>query len=294
MSAWDGIDEFVTIATAGNFTRAARQMNVSTTHMSRAIMRLETRVQTQLIVRTTRTVRLTEAGTDFLEICRKMIEDRDNAILRISEHGEPEGDLRITCSTFMGEKFVAPIVRRFATTYPGIRVIMTLTNRLVDLVTDGYDLAVRTGSLADSRLIGSRIGSRSLLTCASPSYLAQAGPINQVRDLDSHQCLVGTAEHWHFRQNGKDILYRPKGRWRCDYGSVVLDAAIEGMGICQLPDFYLMPHIKSGALEMVLDQFRSADEPIWVIYPQHRHVPSKVVRLIEQIKKELPILLQHE
>lgn len=292
MSAWDGIDEFVAVATAGNFSRAAKAMGASTTHLSRAVMRLESRIQIQLFHRTTRTVRLTEAGITFLEQCRKIVEERDDAIAQISQHGDPEGVLRITCSTFMGERFVAPILRKFAMAYPKINITLSLTNRLVDLVAEGFDLAVRTGALADSRLIGTRIGSRALLTCASPAYLAKTSRPHQISDLDTHQCVLGSSEQWHFKQRGKDTIFRPKGQWRCDSGTVVLDSAISGMGICQLPDFYLLPHIRDGSLEVLLEKFRPDDEPVWAIYPQRRHLPSKVTRLIALLKNDLPLLLR--
>jgi DNA-binding transcriptional LysR family regulator len=288
MSSWDGIDEFVAVANSGNFSRAAMATGTSTTHMSRAVMRLEAKVQTQLFVRTTRTVRLTEAGVEFLEQCRKIIADRDEVIGRISSHGEPEGELRITCSTFIGEKFVAPIVRRFVAVYPKVHITMTLTNRVVDLVAEGIDLAVRTGAMSDSRLIGTRIGSRSLITCASPHYLSQADYPKKIGDLDVHSCLIGTADQWHFKHRGKHLAYRPKGRWRCDNGSVVLDAALEDMGICQLPDFYLMPHIRTGALKVLLNQYQPDHQSICAICPQRRHLPSKLEYLIENLKSELP------
>jgi DNA-binding transcriptional LysR family regulator len=288
MSSWDGIDEFVAVANSGNFSRAAIATGTSTTHMSRAVMHLEAKVQTQLFVRTTRTVRLTEAGAEFLEQCRKIIEDRDEVIARISKHGVPEGELRITCSTFIGEKFVAPIVRRFASMYPKVHVTMTLTNRVVDLVAEGIDLAVRTGALADSRLIGTRIGSRSLITCASPHYLSQVDYPKKIGHLDDHSCLIGTADQWHFKHRGKQLAYRPKGRWRCDNGSVVLDAALEGMGICQLPDFYLVPYIRTGALKILLDQNQPDHQSIWAICPQRKHLPPKLEYLIEYLRSELP------
>lgn len=292
IKAWEGIDEFVAVVNAGNFSRAAKALGASTTHVSRVVMRLESRVQSQLLLRTTRTIRLTEAGAAFFEQCRKIIEERDEAISRISEHGDPAGELRVTCSTFMGERFVAPILRKFASIHPRVRISMLLTNRLIDLVAEGYDLAIRTGDLADSRLMGSRIGSRSLYTCASPRYVSERGRPTRVDELDSHDCIIGTSETWHFKLRGKALQFRPRGRWKVNSGTVALDTALEGQGICQLPDFYVLPHLQSGKLETLLDHQRVDDEPIWALHPQRRHIPAKVSRLVDLLRADLSTRLR--
>ncbi|MEJ2456661.1 MAG: LysR family transcriptional regulator, partial [Novosphingobium sp.] len=131
MSSWDGIDEFTAVATAGTFRSGAAALGVSTTHMSRAIMRLEARLQVQLLHRTTRSVRLTDTGRVFLEHCQRMLIEREEAFALVNEKGEPQGELRLTCSTAMGERFIAPILRRFARAYPRLQVNIDLTNRVV-------------------------------------------------------------------------------------------------------------------------------------------------------------------
>ncbi|MCJ2179173.1 LysR substrate-binding domain-containing protein [Novosphingobium album (ex Hu et al. 2023)] len=291
MSSWDGIDEFVAIATAGTFRGGASALAVSTTHMSRAIVRLEARLQTQLFHRTTRSVRLTDTGRVFLEHCQRMLMEREEAFALVNETGEPQGELRLTCSTAMGERFIAPILRRFARTYPRLQVNIDLTNRVVDLVAEGYDLAVRTGHLPDSRLIGTRIASRSLVTCASPDYLARRGSPRTVDDLGSQDLLVGNAGTWHFRVDGKARSYRPHSRWRCNSGSAVLEAALDGMGVCQLPGFYVRQTLAEGTLVPLLTDLQPADEPIWAVYPQRRHLQPKISELVSVLRKELPAML---
>lgn len=291
MSSWDGIDEFVAIATAGSFRGGASALGVSTTHMSRAIMRLEARMQTQLFHRTTRSVRLTDTGRVFLEHCRRMVTEREEAFALVNEKGEPQGELRLTCSTAMGERFIAPILRRFARAYPRLQVNIDLTNRVVDLVAEGYDLAVRTGYLPDSRLIGTRIASRSLVTCASPAYLERHGAPRTVEDLGMHDLLAGNAGTWHFRVDGTAQSYRPHGRWRCNSGSAVLEAALDDMGLCQLPDFYVRQALADGSLVSVLSDIQPADEPIWAVYPQRRHLQPKISELMSVLRKELPRML---
>ena len=205
----------------------------------------------------------------------------------INEQGEPQGNLRITCSTAMGENFIAPILRRFAIRHPRLTISIDLTNRLVDLVGEGYDLAIRTGELADSRLIGTRVASRQFLTCAAPDYLDQAGPLADLEDLDAPEAIIGTSSTWSFIHLGGKILYRPQGRFRCNSGHAVVDACLAGMGVCQLPEFYIVPFIRSGRLRLVLDDFRPQTEPIWAVYPQRRHLLPKISRAIEHIRMEL-------
>jgi DNA-binding transcriptional LysR family regulator len=291
MSGWDGIDEFVAVATAGTFVAGAKILEVSTTHMSRAIAALENRIHAQLFHRTTRTVRLTDAGLLFLDHCRRMIAEREEAVAMLGTGGEPRGDLRITCSTAMGERFVAPIVRRYAERFEGLNITIELTNRLVDLIAEGFDLAIRTGHLADSRLIATRIASRTLHTCASPAYLDRCGRPKRISDLNGHQCLAGTAANWHFRNGKREELHRPAGRWRCNSGAVAAESALAGMGICQLPDFYVLRHLSAGTLEEVLGEMRAEAQPIWAVYPQRRHLQPKITELVATLRNELPAAL---
>jgi len=288
VSPWDGIDEFVAVATTGSFTKGAAALRLSTTHVSRAIMQLEQRLKTQLFQRTTRVVRLTDTGRVFLDHCQRLLYDRDEAIALITQEGEPEGELRLTCSTAMGERFLAPLMRRFALKHPRLSIVIDLTNRLVDLVSEGYDLAIRTGTLADARLIRTRIASRQFLTCAAPSYLDRSAPVETIQDLDHHEHIVGTSTTWKFNQDGQQLLYKPSGRFRCNSGHAVVDACVSGMGICQLPEFYVLGQLRTGALRLLLHDVRPSDEPIWAVYPHHRHLAPKVRGAIDFLRSELP------
>jgi len=156
MSQWDGIDEFLSVATSGSFTAGARALGMSTTHVSRAIMALERRVEAQLFHRTTRAVRLTDTGQAFFERCERIAQERDEAIALICAHNEPQGELRVTCSTTMGERFVAPILRRFAGQHPRLSVSIELSNRVVDLAGEGYDLALAGTPAVQEHHQGSR------------------------------------------------------------------------------------------------------------------------------------------
>lgn len=296
MNSWDGIDEFVAVAASGSFVAAANTLHLSRTHMSRTIAALEDRLQVRLFNRTTRTVRLTAAGELFFEQCQKLVSNRDEAIDIVSEQGDPQGEFAITCSTALGERFIAPLARTFGRRFPKVRIHLDLTNRVVDLVGEGYDLAVRTGHLPTSSLIATRIAERRLYTCAAPAYLARAGTPETLEALDRHDLLVGTSPLWHFSGNtpentAHEVIYKPAGRWRCNSGQVVLAAALDGMGLCQLPDFYVLDALRTGRLVSVLEDHAAPIEPIWAVYPSRRHLSPKVTQFVRLLKTKLPGLL---
>ena len=287
MKKWDGIDEFLAVANANSFTRAASVLGVSPTHVSRAVMALEDRVNAQLFYRTTRTVRLTDTGRAFFERCQRIAEDTDEAIATLGEQGEPAGELRVTCSTAMGERYVAPLIRRFAMRHPRLSVSIELTNRVIDMMTEDIDLAIRTGTVSDPRLMKTRIASRRLYSCAAPTYLARAGRPATVRELGQHECIAGTSGNWRFKVGDAEITHRPAGRFRCNSGHAVMEACVAGLGICQLPEFYVLPHLQHGMVELILEEYQPDDEPIWAVYPQRRHLVPKIHFVVECLRREL-------
>ncbi|MFN3468199.1 MAG: LysR family transcriptional regulator [Novosphingobium sp.] len=285
---WDGIDEVVAVADAGTFVAAAKRLGTSTSHVSRAVARLEQSLGAQFFHRTTRAVSLTDTGRTLVDQFRRLIAERDEAIAMLDLQGEPQGHLRITCPTALGERFVAPIVRAYVQEYPKLSLELDLSNRVVELVSEGYDLAIRTGTLPDSRLIRTQIAARRSVTCAAPAYLAARGTPQTVDDLDAHECIPATSDVWRYKVDGEPRTIRPRGRWRCSNGAAVFDAAVAGMGLCQLPEFYVSRAIAQGTLVEVLAPFQPDDDPIWAVYPQRRHLLPKVQRIIEKLRRELP------
>jgi DNA-binding transcriptional LysR family regulator len=287
MSNWDGIDEFIAVAAASSFSNAARAVGMSPTHVSRAINQLEQRLQVLLFHRTTRRVSLTDAGRVFFEHCQRIALERDEAIALVAEQGEPQGELRISCSTTMGERFVAPIMRRLANEHRKLGVSIELSNRLVDLVGEGFDLAVRTGEVTDGRLLATWVASRRFFTCASPDYLARSGEPATIADLSRHECIVGTSSMWHYRMEGTSMMHRPQGRFRCNSGQAVIEACVGGLGICQLPDFYVLPYLQHGMVTLLLEDCRPEDQPIWAVYPRRRHLLPKIREAIDALRLDL-------
>lgn len=290
-SRWDGFDEVVAVADTGTFVGAAKRLGTSTSHVSRAVARLEQSLGAQFFHRTTRAVSLTDTGRTLVDQFRRLIAERDEAIAMLDLQGEPQGQLRITCPTALGERFIAPIVRGYVQEYPKLSVDLDLTNRVVELVSEGFDLALRTGTLPDSRLIRTQVGTRGIVTCAAPAYLDARGVPRSVDDLEHHECLLATADVWRFRVDGEPRTLRPRGRWRCNNGAAVHEATLAGMGLCQLPAFYVSRAIAEGQLIEVLQAHRPDDDPIWAVYPQRRHLLPKVQRLIDKLRRELPSAL---
>lgn len=288
MNRWEGLDEFIAVAETGQFTAAAHRIGLSSSQVSRQIARLEERLQTRLFYRSTRKVALTEAGQTFLQHCQRLVDARDEAMRAISDlTGEPKGLLRMTCAVAYGERFIVPLVNAFMARHPQLRVDIELSNRPLDLVHEGLDLAIRLGRLQDSRLVATRLAPRVMYLCAAPSYLERYGRPHSLSELARHNCLVGSSDQWTFQQDGKEQSLRVQGNWRCNSGQAVLDAALRGFGLCQLPDYYVLDHLKSGELVSLLEQHRPPNTAVWALYPQQRHLSPKVRQLVDALRDGL-------
>jgi DNA-binding transcriptional LysR family regulator len=289
MSEWEGLEEIVAIADTGSFVGAARRLNVSPSQVSRIVQRLEARLKAELFERTTRSVRPTELGRMLVDQSRRIIDERDEALSMARGESEMQGALKLTCSTTLGERFMAPIVGRFIRAHPRISVSLELTNRVVDLVAESFDIGIRTGHPVDQRLDARQIGARSLVVCAAPVYLAHRNPPQAPSDLEAHDCLIGTSGVWHFSEKGTRRTWVPAGRFRCNSGTAIVSAALDGLGLCQLPEFYVREHLATGRLVRLLDSYLDAPEPIWAVYPQRRHALPKVQAMLATLEAELSV-----
>lgn len=288
MHRWEGLDEFVAVAETGQFTAAAERLGVSSSHVSRQVARLEERLQTRLLYRNTRKVTLSEAGQTFLQHCRRLQDAREEALRAVSDlSAEPKGLLRMTCAVAYGERFVVPLVNEFMAQFPQLRVEIELSNRQLDLFHEGFDLAIRLGRLSDSRLVATRLAPRVMYLCATPQYLARHGAPQSVAELPQHNCLVGSSDQWSFLEEGRETQHRVQGNWRCNSGQAVLDAALRGFGLCQLPDYYVLEHLRSGRLISLLEAHQPPNTGVWALYPQQRHLSPKVRQLVDHLKESL-------
>jgi len=290
MQRWEGVNEFVAVAETESFTRAAKRLDVSTAHVSRQISALEDRLSTRLFYRTTRRVSTTEAGQIYYQHCRQILDALEQAERSMTNMQlVPQGRLRLTAPVTYGEKSIAPLVNDFVLRYPELDVEMKLTNQQLDLVAEGYDLAVRLGKLDDSSLMARRLASRTLYVCASPAYLAVHGTPHSLSELERHNCLQGNLGYWRFQDAGHPRNVRIRGNVRCDSGRALLDAALKGVGIVQLPDYYVGPALDAGALIPLLTHYQEDDDGIWAVYPHNRHLSPKVRMLLDYFVDSLGV-----
>lgn len=291
MNRWDGMEAFVAVAQHSHFARAAEQLGVSTSHISRQIARLEESLQTRLFYRSTRQVSLTESGQAFLLYCRQLQDGYDEAIRVVQDLAStPKGLLRMTCAVAYGERFIVPLVNEFMATHPGLQIEIDLSNQTEDIVHEGLDMAIRLGRVPDSRLVAIRLAPRKMYLCAAPEYLDRYGAPHSVSELSRHNCLIGTSDVWHFQSGGRDVSFRPHGNWKCNSGSAVLDAALRGFGLCHLPDYYVMAPMREGRLRALLPGHQLPDTAVWGMVPQQRHISPKVRLLIDHLKSGLAAL----
>lgn len=284
MHKWEGIEAFVQVASHQSFSRAAKHLGVSNSHVSKQVANLERHLDTQLLNRTTRKISLTEMGQAFYIRCQDIIntlEEAEQAVIDLQE--KPRGRLRVSVAGAFGEEFIAPAAVSFMREHPGLHIQLSFDNRLVDLIADGCDIAIRTGMLEDSSLIARRICTRRLVTCASLDYVNRYGKPETIGTLINHQCLIGTLDTWRFQDGERRVDMRIRGSWRSNNGRALAHAAIGGLGIAQLPDFYVQEALEAGQLITVLEDFNPRDVGVWAVYPQNRHLSAKVRMFISHL-----------
>ncbi|MCF2949104.1 LysR family transcriptional regulator [Paraglaciecola aquimarina] len=285
---WEGINEFVSVAETESFTQTAKILAISTAQVSRQISALEKRLKVKLFYRTTRKVSLTEEGRIFYQHCRSVLDGLDAAERAITNlQSKPQGKIRLTASVTYGEQQILPIINDFMLCYKDVEVTAYLSNQRVDLVEQGFDLAIRLGKLSDSSMMAKKLGTRTNYLCASPAYLDEYGVPHSLSELNKHSCLLGTLDYWHFSDAGKEKNIRVNGRLRYNSGYGLVDAALKGLGIVQLPDYYVHQHIQSGELVTLLDNYRESDEGIWAVYPRNRHLSPKIRSLVDFLAEHL-------
>lgn len=289
---WDGISEFVYVAEYESFTRAAKELGVSTAQVSRQISALEKRLNIKLLYRTTRKVSLTEEGRVFYQHCRGVLDGLDAAEQAVSNlQSKPQGRIKLTAPVTYGEQQLLPLVNDFMVQYSDIEVTAFLSNQKIDLVEGGYDLAIRIGKLSDSTMMAKKLSRRTNFVCAAPAYLEKYGVPESLRELNQHNCLLGTRDYWHFIEDGKNTdkekNLRVSGSVQYNSGHSLVDAALKGLGIVQLPDYYVQKHLASGALVSVLDNYREPEESIWAVYPHNRHLSPKIRLLVDYLADHL-------
>jgi DNA-binding transcriptional LysR family regulator len=285
MRRWELMESFVQVVDAGSFSAAAERLHVSKSLLSKNVSRLERHLGTQLLVRTTRRLNPTDAGAALYQKCERLFSDLEEAEQSVlSLDVMPRGHLRVVCTDVLGEQYIAKAAAELCALHSQLKVDVHVTMRAVDLVAEGYDLAIRYGTLNDSSLKARKVYELPHVVCGSPDYFAKWGVPKSIEELRRHNCLVATFDPcatWHFKVNGQDVPIDLQGNWRSTSGSALITAAVEGVGICRLPELYVRDYLKRKLLVPIFEDLRSNPLPVWMVYPNARYVPAKVRLFID-------------
>jgi len=279
---------FVKVVEEGSFRGAAKALGIPKSNASRKVAELEARLGARLLQRTTRRIALTAAGAAYHRQAARAaaaLEDAEHAVAELE--AEPRGVLRISASFNFGLPFLPEIVREYLGSFPHTRVAVNLTDRFVDLVEEGMDLAIRAGPLPDSSLVAYRLGGTQLTLFASPGYLERRGRPTRPEELAEHDCLVyglSSSATWTFQVPGRPAQVHVQGRLAADSYLLLREAAVAGLGIARLPAFLALEPGRRGALEEVLADLTPPEAPVHAVYPSARHVPRRVRAFVKLLK----------
>ena len=281
----DDINAFIAVADARSFTQAARRLDVSSAQVSKLVARLENRLGARLLNRTTRDVSLTDTGRAFLERARQVVEDFQSLETSVREQGGPRGLLRISAPVTFGTAELTPALLDFAAAYPDVSLDVSSTDRMVNLVEEGFDVAVRIGQLVDSSLVARKLAAVRMVTCAAPDYLARAGRPETLAELARHVAIIDTnvadPSTWRFGVDGTTREVRVEGRLRFSGAQACVAAARAGFGVTRSPAFAAAEDLRAGRLTALLCGFEPELIYVHAVYPHARHLAPKVRAFVD-------------
>jgi DNA-binding transcriptional LysR family regulator len=284
---------FAQVVESGSFAAAAEKLGISTSAASRHVADLEAHLTTRLLNRTTRRVSLTESGRAFYGRCVQLLADLDEAEQEASHAAVvPRGTVRLTTSVNFGVRQVAPVIAGFMARHPDVSFDVSLSDRVVDLVEEGFDLAIRIGDPGAGSLVARKLGETRLVPCASPAYLAAHGSPASPEDLASHECFtyeyVSPRNVWRFRgPDGEERTVRVNGPLHSNNGDLLAEVAARGAGIVFEPAFIVGPDVRAGRLVPLLQDFEPAPVPIYALYPSRKHLSAKVRLFVDYLAESL-------
>jgi DNA-binding transcriptional LysR family regulator len=277
---------FVAVVEAGSLTAAAERFDISSAMVGKHIRSLETRLATRLLTRTTRRQSLTEIGRQYYEQCRRILADvKDAESLAEAMAAAPRGVLKVTVPLTYGVEVFAPAMTEYLTAWPDITLELDLSNRLIDLVEEGFDASIRIGQLPDSSLVARPLKPYRMRACASPAYLARAGTPRTPEDLKEHECLGflhwGREGLWRLGGESAEENHLRAGRFRANNGQALKVAALHGFGLVLQPEALLAREIASGELVSVLEDYLPEGAPVHLVYPSDRRATAKLTSFID-------------
>jgi LysR family transcriptional regulator for bpeEF and oprC len=292
MDRLDTIKMFVRVVESGNFSAVARELGIGQPTVSKQIAWLENQLGAQLLMRTSRTVALTDAGRDFYESASKVILDLDAAESRIGRGlRSPAGRVRVSVAPSFGGLYIVPHLAEFSRRYPDVRLEVLVTDRTTNLIEDGIDLAIRNGELPESSLVARKVGSSPVVVVASQTYLDEHGEPTKPSDLEGHRCIVFASETgpraWHFAGRNGPVSYLPDGSFRTNEGEQIRAAVLNGLGIAQVPHWLCARELEAGQVKRILRKYEPDALPIHVVRPANRRLATKVSVFIDFLAETL-------
>ncbi|MFV1853350.1 MAG: LysR family transcriptional regulator [Thalassospira sp.] len=289
MDRFHAMKVFVRVAEEQSFAAAARALNISPAAVTRTIAQLENIIGARLLTRTTRSVTMTEAGTRYHADCKRLLADLQEAEAAAGgAYAKPSGLLTITAPVQFGQMHVGPIVGRYLDQYPDMRARLLLFDRIVNIIEEGIDLAVRIGHLANSSLTAVRVGQVRQIVCGSPDYFARNGTPMAPADLSQHKIIATTGSSarldWQFKSPGstaRNIHYSPDAKWQTNSIEAARNAALEGWGVVRMLSYQAAPFLADGRLQTVLDDHAPDPVPVHLVHPEGRNAPAKVRSFID-------------
>jgi DNA-binding transcriptional LysR family regulator len=292
MDRLDAMSVIIAVTETGSFSAASRKLGTPVATVSRRVSELETRLKAELFQRSSRKMMLTDAGRSYIEACKRIIEQVDDAERQVSgEYRIPKGDLAVTAPWGLGHMHLLPIAVEFLKAYPEIALRLVLTDRVVNTVEENIDVSIRIGTLPDSSMIATRIGSIRFVVCASPAYFAERGSPTKPSDLGDHDCItvdsVATPATWKFAQGNRAIVTPIRSRLCVDTSEAAVQAAIAGAGLARVMSYKMEAARRAGTLTVVLDAFEQEPLPVHMVYAQRKLVPLKLRAFLNWVTPRL-------
>jgi DNA-binding transcriptional LysR family regulator len=274
------------VVDAGSLSAAGRKLGMPLATVSRKVSDLESELKARLLIRSTRQLTLTEAGRGYVAACRRILDDVQEAERAAAgEYSEPRGELVITAPVVFGRLHMLPVLTEFLQAYPDVSIRLALGDRIVNLVEDQVDLALRIGALADSGLIATALGSVRRVVCASPAYLSRKGTPIELRDLQAHHCVsfeaFAMADSWRFQRDGADVVVPLTPRLTVSTAEAAIDAASAGLGLTCVLSYQVEAALRDGVLVLVLESFEPPPLPVSFLYSSQGRLPLKLRALLD-------------
>ncbi len=284
----DGVAVFVAVINSGSFTAAAEMLARSTSYISKQITRLEKRLGSRLLNRTTRTISLTDAGRAYFERCSQIVIDAENAERSINQLQEsPRGLLRINAPVSFGSMYILDHLPEFMQLYPEVKLEVEFNDRLIDVVGEGYDVVIRVGETRDSNLVARKFTSTKSVTVASPEYLKRRGRPQQAEDLLQHETisysLLPSPAVWEYVKDGKRYNINTNSRVMCNSAEIEVVMALQGIGITRLPLFACEQEVANGDLLIILEDYEQPERGVYAVYPHRQYLTAKVRAFVDFI-----------